>query len=352
MTYRVIQWASGNVGTKAVQAVLGNPDLELVGLYVHSAGKHGQDVGDICGLGRQIGVKATSSLDDILAMEADCVLHMPLPSLIWGNDPGADTENLIRLLESGKNVITTVGYLYPKAYGAEIEARLSAAALKGGVSLHGTGLNPGFIGDLTPLVLSSMSRRIDQVYVTEISNFAYYPAPDIMMGMMRMGQTPDQFEASAGRLKLWLGGLFRESVMMVADGLGCPLDEIVETYELALADESFTVAAGTIAAGRVAGQHWTWTGLKDGRARVVHETVWRMHHSVAPHWAQGPNSVVIAGEPTMRLELGETWLDDPLGATAWHAVNAIGAVCDAKPGIRTFLDLPLILGQNTMGPRA
>ena len=326
MTYRVIQWASGNVGTKSVQALLDNPDLELVGMFVHSASKDGMDVGDICGLGRQIGVKATSSVEAVLAMEADCVLHMPLPSLIWGDDPNADTNNIVRLLESGKNVITTVGYLYPKAYGAEIEGRLQAAAVKGGASLHGTGLNPGFIGDLMPLVLSSMSRRIDRVYVTEISNFAYYPAPDIMMGMMRFGQTAEQFEASAGRLKLWLGGLFRESVMMVADGLGAELDEIVETYELALADTSFTVAAGTIEAGRVAGQHWKWSGMMDGLERVVHETVWRMHHSVAPEWAQGANSVVVEGQPMMRLELGETWLDDPLGATAWHAVNAIGAV--------------------------
>ena len=349
MTYRVIQWASGNVGTKSVQAVLDNPDLELVGMYVHSAGKDGMDVGDICGLGRQIGVKATSRVEAVLAMDADCVLHMPLPSLIWGDDPNADTDNIVRLLGSGKNVITTVGYLYPKAYGAEIEARLQSAAIKGGASLHGTGLNPGFIGDLMPLVLSSMSKRIDRVYVTEISNFAYYPAPDIMMGMMRFGQTTEQFEASAGRLKHWLGGLFRESVMMVADGLGAELDEIVETYELAMADTAFTVAAGTIEAGRVAGQHWKWSGIKDGRERVVHETVWRMHHSVEPDWAQGPNSVVVEGQPMMRLELGETWLDDPLGATAWHAVNAIGAVCEAKPGIRSFLDLPLILGQKTMG---
>jgi len=348
MTYRVIQWASGNVGAKAVQAILDNPDLELVGMYAHSPAKDGRDVGDICGIGREIGVKATCSLDAILALQADCVLHMPLPSLIWGDNPGADTDVIVRLLESGKNVITTVGYLYPKAYGAQIEARLAAAAAKGGASLHGTGLNPGFLGDLMPLMLSAMSRRVERVYVTEISNFAYYPAPDIMMGMMRMGQTPAQFEASAGRLKHWLGGLFRESVMMVADGLGAPLDEIVETYELALADQAFTVAAGTIEAGRVAGQHWKWTGMSGGRERVVHETVWRMHHSVAPDWPQGPNTVVIEGEPAMRLELGDAWLNDPLGATAWHAVNAVPAVCEAKPGIRTFLDLPLILGQKTM----
>lgn len=349
MRHRVIQWASGNVGAKSLQAVLAHPDLELVGLYATSAAKDGQDVGDILGLGQRTGVRATSSVEAILALDADVVLHMPLPSLIWGEDPQADTETIIRLLESGKNVITTVGYLYPKAYGADVEARLAAAAAKGGVSLHGTGLNPGFLGELLPLTLSAMSRRIERIHVTEISNFAYYPSPEILMGMMRMGQTPEMFEQTSARLKHWLGGLFRESVMMVADGLGAPLDEIVETSELALAEAPFTVAAGPIEAGRVAGQHWTWSGLRDGRARVVHETVWRMHSSVAPHWPQGPNSIVFEGEPGMRLEMGETWLTDPLGATAWHAVNAIGAVCAAPPGIRTFLDLPLILGRNTLG---
>jgi 2,4-diaminopentanoate dehydrogenase len=348
MARRVIQWASGNVGAKAVQAVLERPDLELAGIYVRTPAKDGRDVGDICGLGRTLGVKATSDVEAILAMDADCVLHMPLPSLIWGEDPQADTDTIVRLLESGKNVITTVGYLYPKAYGADVLARLEAAGRAGRASLHGTGLNPGFIGDLLPLVLSAMSRRIERVHVTEISNFAYYPAPDIMLGMMRMGQTREQFEASAGRLKHWLGGLFRESVMMVADGLGAPLDDIVETYELALAEETFTVAAGTIEAGRVAGQHWKWVGLRGGRERVVHETIWRMGHEVAPHWPQGPNSVVIEGEPAMRLELGETWLTDPLGATAWHAVNAIEAVCAAEPGVRSFLDLPLLLGRGTV----
>lgn len=346
MKRRVIQWASGNVGRKSIAAVLARDDLELAGLYVHSPEKAGRDVGEICGLGRNLGVTATNSLDAILALEADCVLHMPLPSQIWGEDPETDTRTLVRLLESGKNVITTVGYLYPKAYGPAVETALQDAALKGGASLHGTGLNPGFMGDLTPLVLSSLCRGVDRVYVTEISNFAYYPAPDIIMGMMRMGQTPEQFEATAARLKHWLGGLFRESVMLVADGLGLTLDEVVETYELAQADEAFDIAAGRIEAGRIAGQHWKWSGLVEGRERVVHETVWRTSNDIAPHWPQGANTVTLEGTPTVRLELGETWLNDPLGATAWRAVNAFNAVCEAAPGVRTLLDLPLITARG------
>jgi len=348
VTYRVIQWASGNVGKHAVKAVIANPALELVGMHVHASQKVGKDVGDICGLGRVVGVTATSNLETVLALEADCVLYMPLPSLIWGDKPEADTEVIIKLLESGKNVITTVGYLYPKAYGTDIEQRLKQAALKGNASLHGTGLNPGFLGELLPLTLSALSRRIDRVHVTEITNFAHYPAPEILMGMMRMGQTRELFEKTSGRLRRWLGGLFRESIMIVADGLGVPLDDIVETVEISVADSALKVAAGTIEAGQVAGQHWTWTGMKEGKERVIHETYWRMHDEVAPQWPRGGVSVAIEGIPTIHVDLPATWISDGLAATAFHTVNAIPAVCNAKPGICTFLDLPLLLGKNTM----
>ncbi len=348
MPYKIVQWASGSVGKAAVRAVAANPDMRLVGMLVRSADKVGRDIGEICDVGRSLGVPATDSIEEILALEADCVLHMPLPSLIYGERPETDDEDVIALLESGKNVISTVGYMYPRAHGPDTERRLSEAAIKGGVSLHGAGLNPGFLGDVLPLALSSLVRRIARAHILEISNFAYYPSPEIMMGMMRMGLSLDAFEASAGRLKRWLGGLFRESVMMVADGLGAAIDEITETYELATAESDLHPAAGLIRAGTVAGQHWRWAAMKDGAERIVHETVWRMDAAVAPHWPRGANSVLIDGDPRIRVELPETWLDDPLGATAYHAVNAIPAVCRADPGIRTYLDLPIIMGQRTL----
>jgi hypothetical protein len=73
---RVIQWATGSVGRHAVAAVHGHPDLELVGALVYSDAKAGRDVGDICGIG-PIGVTATKDQDEILALDADCVLYTP-----------------------------------------------------------------------------------------------------------------------------------------------------------------------------------------------------------------------------------------------------------------------------------
>ncbi|HEV7524774.1 MAG TPA: dihydrodipicolinate reductase, partial [Acidimicrobiia bacterium] len=98
MTYRVVQWATGLLGKEAVKGVLAHPELELVGCWVHSDDKVGKDVGEICGIGA-IGVKATNSLDEICALDADAVVYSPVM---------ASTRDVIRLLESGKNVVTPV----------------------------------------------------------------------------------------------------------------------------------------------------------------------------------------------------------------------------------------------------
>lgn len=347
MPYRVIQWSSGNVGKGVIRTVARRDDLTLTGLYVLSVAKVGQDAGAIADI-PVTGVIATNDLDEILAMEADVVIHTPLPSLVYGSDPDTDVRNFCALLASGKNVITTVGYMYPKVYGPELTERLEAACRTGGTTFHSTGLNPGWMGDVLPLTMSSLSSRIDQVYVREITNFEFYPSPEIMFGMMGFGKTEAEFERDVERYRFWLTGLFRENVQMVADGLGIELDEITDTTQRAHAPADLHPAAGLVRQGTVAGQHWEWAGVRDGRKLIVHETVWRMHSSVAPDWPQGDHSVTIEGRPRMQINFDPLWINDGLLATGMHAVNAIPYVCDAAPGIRTLLDLPWILGRHAV----
>jgi len=345
MTCRVIQWSSGNVGRGVIRAVTERDGLELVGLYVRSADKVGRDAGEIAGIAA-LGVTATDSVEEILAIDADVVIHTPLPSLVYGDDPDADVKDFCRLLASGKNVITTVGYLYPKVHGPEITERLEAACAVGGSTFHSTGLNPGWLGDVLPLTMSSLSRRIDQVRVSEITNFEFYPSPEIMFGMMGFGKTESEFQSDVERYSFWLTGLFRENVQMIADGLGFELDRITATTDRAYAETDLNPAAGLIRAGTVAGQRWEWAGIRDGHKRIVQETVWRMHESVAPDWPRGDHSVTIEGKPRMQIRLDALWISDGLLATGMHAVNAIPYVCAASPGIRTLLDLPWMLGRQ------
>src|SRR6202161_2645251 len=103
MTFRVIQWATGGVGRSAIEAVLRHPELELAGCWVHSAGKGGRDAGERAGAGRS-GVIATTDAGALIALDADCVVYAPLVP---------DKDVVIALLESGKNVVTPVGWIYP-----------------------------------------------------------------------------------------------------------------------------------------------------------------------------------------------------------------------------------------------
>ncbi len=348
MVTRVIQWSSGNVGKGVIQAVAERPDLTLAGLLVFSDTKAGKDAGEIAGTA-PLGVTATTSIDEIAAVDADVVIHTPLPSLVYGDDPGADVDHFCLLLSSGKNVITTVGYMYPKVHGPELVARLEAACKEGGTTFHSTGANPGWLGDILPLTMSGMSKRIDQVYTREIGNFQYYPSPEIMFGMMGFSKTDEEFEKDASRFTHWLNGLFRENVLMVADGLGAPLDEISHEMVRAHATTDLETASGQVRKGTIAGQKWKWAGISNGRELVVHETVWRMHESVSPNWPTGDHTIAIKGEPNMKLEFGWSFMEDQaLLGTGMHAVNAIPYVCEAEPGIKSLIDLPTIMGRGAV----
>ena len=344
MQHKVFQWASGSVGRHAALAVLGRDDCELVGLYTTSTAKIGRDIGELLGV-PPIGIHATGDVEAVLQSGADVVIHAPLASLVYGERETQDLDDICRLLECGKNVITLVGYLHPKAHGAQLVERIEHACRRGGSTFHSTGLNPGWMGDLLPLTMSALSRDIERIVVREITNFEFYPSPEIMFASMGFGASVERFERDGDRRRRWLNGLFAESIQLIADGIGLTLDAIVDEREIATAPESLKTAAGIVEAGTVAGQHWTWTGRAGGIDRIVHETVWRMHRSVAPQWPTGKHTGTIEGTPRLSIALDGNWVSDGLLATAMHAVNAIPHVCAAPPGIRTRLDLASIYGR-------
>ena len=105
---------------------------------MHSEEKAGKDVGEIVG-SEPLGVTATNSIEEILALDADCVLYSPLMP---------NPEEVAAILRSGKNVVTPLGWFWPSA---EERDRMAAPALEGGVTLHGTGIDPGGVTEQQPL---------------------------------------------------------------------------------------------------------------------------------------------------------------------------------------------------------
>jgi len=345
--YRVIQWATGHVGRQAVRGVVAHPELELVGCWVHSDEKVGRDAGELCGTG-PLGVRATSDVDALLTIAADCVIYTPLLP---------DTAEVIRILESGKNVVTPLGWFYPK--GLDGNEQVEAACRRGGVTLHGTGIHPGGITERFPLMISNLSRNIRAVRAEEFSDIRSYQAEFVVREIMLFGKPPA--EAAASPMLSLLGAGFHQSIDMVADTLGFDLDaRKKDTHEMALATAPIETPIGILAPGTVAAQRFTWQGCVRGEPVITARVNWLMgQQNLDPPWAFGSGGerfeVEVQGEPSVTCTFHglhpRDHRDDPdanpgLMATAMHCVNAVPYVCAAEPGIKTYLDLPMTAGRT------
>lgn len=342
---RVVQWATGNVGRAAVEAIVSHPELELVGAWAHGKDKAGRDVGEICGL-EPLGVTAASDMAEVLALEPDCVLYAPLLP---------NQQEVIQLLEAGIDVVTPLNWFYP---GKRDVTAVRAACEKGGATLHGTGIHPGGITERLPLTIAALSRAVTHVRAEEFSDIRSYGAVDVIRNIMLFGKTPEEAKRSPMLMLLTEG--FSQSVEMIADALGFRLDpQIRSTHEVSVATAPIESPIGVIEAGLVAAQRFTWEGLVDGSPAITARTNWLMgEENLDPAWAFGPEGerfeVEVTGDPTIRTtfhgfhpESIEAGLERNPGivATAVHCVSAIPYVCRAEPGIKTYLDLPLVTGR-------
>ena len=149
--YRVVQWTTGNVGKSSVQAIAANPTLELVGCYAWSPDKVGRDVGELCGID-PLGVTATDDVDALLALKPDCVVYNPM----W-----MDTDELVRILSAGVNVVSTAAFITGHNLGPGRD-RIEEACRRGGATMFGTGISPGF-AELLAIVTATICDRVDKV---------------------------------------------------------------------------------------------------------------------------------------------------------------------------------------------
>lgn len=349
---RVVQWATGAVGRHAVAAIHAHPDLELAGALVYAEAKAGRDVGELCGIG-PIGVVATRDRDEIFALDADCVVYTPQGEM---NPPRA-LDEICRLLASGKNVVSTAvtAYIYPKSAGPEVVEKLEAACRAGGTSFHGTGIEPGWAAEVLPLTLSGLSRRIDSILVQELLDYSSYGSAGMLFEVMGFGKPPDAKVPMAD--PALSGGPFRAPLLLVADALGAAVEDFVFEREVAVAARPFDVRAGRIEAGTVSAQRFSYSAVVGGAKAIRIEHITRLGPDEAPDWPKGRGwRVAIEGVPSMTLECriavhGEDENDQGCLGTALHAVHAVAPLCAAEPGIKTFLDLPTIVGRHALAAR-
>lgn len=349
MTYRVIHWATGTVGIHAVPAIAAHPDLELLGVWVHSESKAGRDAGEVCGAA-PVGVTTTRDADALLALGADCIVHTASSDV----RPGAVVDDLCRMLASGHNVVNTsyVPLLYPPAAGPGVHERLEAACLEGGTSLYTSGIDPGFGNANLAIHALALCKEVRSVRMMEIVNYATWDNPFTMFEIMGFGK-PDPSQSlllSPGSTALAWGPV----IELVAAALDVEVERIDEWHEVIRAEDDIAIASGPVPAGTISGMHFEIRGIVGGEPRLVVEHVTRLRDTDAPSWPQGSGyRILVEGEPHLRLELA---LSSDHGdhnhagclATAMHVINAIPHVVEAEPGVRTLLDLPVYSARHLM----
>jgi hypothetical protein len=339
VTIRVVQWTTGNVGKRSVRAVLSHPNLELVGCYAWSPEKSGRDVGELVGLD-PVGVAATNDVDSLVALKPDCVVYNPM----W-----PDADELVRILSAGVNVVSTAAFINGRSNPADLE-RIAEACERGGASMFGTGISPGFV-ELIGIALAGACDRIDKITILEGSDTTLYdsPATELPCGFGRRMEDPELPGMAAKGT-----AVFGEAVAMVGDALGVELDEIVCEAEYAVTTQDVVMDSWTIEAGCVAGVAASWQGRIGGRTVVELGVRWKKGQTLDPDWQiEEGHLVQVDGMPSIRARI--EYLPPPdfqattfadfmvLGMimTAMPAINAIPLVVAAPAGIVTYNDLPL-----------
>lgn len=343
MTYRVVQWTTGNVGRRSIRAIAASPHLELVGCFVFSEEKDGRDAGELAGI-ENLGVKATRNADALLALAPDCVNYNPM----WPN-----VDELIGILESGINVATTAAFITGHAFGDADRTRIEEACKRGNSSIIGSGMNPGF-ANLLGLVSAGICDRVDSISVLESVDSTGYNSPEteLPIGFTRPPNDPALPEMVRSGT-----AVFGDAVYMMADALRVDIDDVVCESNFAVATEKLELGYMTIEEGCVAGIEASWQGRKAGRTLIDLKVRWRKGQALEPDWPLEHGYLVeIEGQPCVktRLEIRppkdfkaksfEDYMELGMIITSLPAVNAIPAVCEAAPGIRTYADVPLVTG--------
>lgn len=355
---RVVVWSTGGIGRLSIVAANERPDLDLVGVWVHSDEKVGKDAGELAN-GVPNGVLATNDVGALLALQPDCVIYAASGP---DRDAGAIAD-YERILAAGINVVTTTSttLINPLAYVPAHRERLEAATAAGGSSIYASGIEPGFLCDHLPIIVSSASRSISKVHCFEIALYDDYGVKEIMIDALGFSLPMDAepWIMLPGGIESEFGGQIR----LIADGLGVEVQEIKEFYDRRATEQPIETAFGTVEPGTCGAIRFGAIGVVDGREAIVIDHITRLARHVGPDWPIGAHDlsyrINIEGKPNFDIWVTPT-LDDPaeaglpdmgsgagaMLATAMRVVNAVPYVVDAEPGLLRSLEMPVTVPQH------
>ncbi|WP_228727271.1 NAD(P)H-dependent amine dehydrogenase family protein [Novosphingobium aureum] len=331
---KIVQWTTGKVGTCALRAILDDPRLTLLGVYAYSAEKAGRDAGSLCGR-PDCGVLASDDVEALIALSPDAVVYTPFM---------ADLDHLESLLRAGIDVVSTNLLLNCGGLVGATRERLEAACAAGGSSLLVTGVNPGWINHVTAS-LTAVCRELDCVTIAESTDVSNYASKETW-DAMGIGRS----ETDAQVLAVAQGAMvsFRDAALGLARSLGLELDELDFTIEHARAARDVDLGFMQIAQGSYGALRSAWVGRIDGKPVVTTSVAWYLTPALEEDWHFDDEHyhVSITGEPGVDVRIrfvAPQWSGGDWSVlTALPAVNAIGEVVCARPGILGLEDIGLV----------
>jgi 4-hydroxy-tetrahydrodipicolinate reductase len=327
----VLVLGSGQMGSGIARLVLEKQGLQLVGVCERRADRGGMDVGEVLELDRPLGLLIDSDLDALVARtRPDIAIQATCSRLEEARG------DLVTLLERGVNVISIAEEMaWPRAHAPELASRIAELSRDRGVSVLGTGVNPGFVLDLLVIALTGVCAHVESITATRVNDLsAYGPA---VMRAQGVGLRPDAFEQGVANGSVVGHVGFPASIGMIAAAVGWQIDRIEETREPILARVERETAFAHVEAGCAAGCLHTAVAYRDDRPLItlIHP------QQVRPdlEGVETGDSLEIRGVPNVRLA-GSPEIPGGV-ATVAIAVNMIPHVLAAPPGLMSMADLPV-----------
>lgn len=324
---RVIQYGIGPIGIKMIQYMAERTSLEIVGAVDIDPAKIGRDIGALAELPGPLGVTVSGSASDLLArVEADVVVLTTSSSL------ELIEPQVLEIVSFGRNVVSSCEELmYPWLTQPDVAEAIDRAARQSGASVLATGVNPGFLMDFLPLVMTGVCREVRKVTVERFQNAQFRRLP--FQKKIGAGLSIEEFNARAQAGVLRHVGLV-ESIHLIAAGLGWDLEKAEDILSPVIAEERIETADLTIEPGQAAGVNQVGKGYLNG-----HEVI-TLLFKAAVGLTESRERILIEGAPSIDLVINNGVNGDV--ATCAILTNAIPVVVDAAPGLRTMADVRAI----------
>jgi len=324
---KAVIFGCGPIGCSVAGYAAQRADIELVGAIDIDESLAGRDLGEVAGVDGKLGVTVSADTDTVLSDTRPDVVFLTTSSFMVMVYP--QIEKCVR---AGANVISTCEELsFPYRKSPQLAAETDRVAKAHSVTVLATGVNPGFLMDAWPLFMTGVCQQVERIRAVRVQDASPRRGP--FQKKIGAGRTLEEFETLVASGTLKHVGL-PESIAMIADGLGWELDDITESIKPVIATRQVKTDFVTVEPGQAAGVRQVGRGLRAGEELIT------LEFEAAVGGSESYDVVYITGTPNLEVVIkGGTHGDI---ATAAITVNCIHRVVEARPGLLTMKDLPVV----------